>query len=131
MISDNHGPIPNAHIHATDCIKLRTQLGLTQSQFAAALGISIDTLQNWEQQRRSPSGPARVLLRIAAADPEVLLGSISQPNRSLPRRRKTSTLELPRASTLTAKHEDEAASQSVPSDNTEQSSEESNWAAWS
>lgn len=57
----------------TDIVRVRGKLGLSQSKFAAILGISPDTLQNWEQGRRSPTGPAKVLLRIAAKHPEVLL----------------------------------------------------------
>jgi putative transcriptional regulator len=57
----------------SDIVRVRGKLGLSQSKFAAILGISADTLQNWEQGRRSPTGPARVLLRIAARHPEVLL----------------------------------------------------------
>ncbi len=53
--------------------RVRGKLGLSQSKFAAILGISADTLQNWEQGRRTPTGPAKVLLRIAAKHPEVLL----------------------------------------------------------
>ena len=56
-----------------DVVKVRGKLGLSQSKFAAVLGISADTLQNWEQGRRSPTGPAKVLLRIARKHPEVLL----------------------------------------------------------
>jgi putative transcriptional regulator len=56
-----------------DIVKVRGKLGLSQSKFAAVLGISADTLQNWEQGRRTPDGPAKVLLRIAAKHPEVLL----------------------------------------------------------
>lgn len=52
---------------------LRAHFGLSQAKFAALLGISVDTLQNWEQGRRQPDGPALVLLRVAAAHPEVLL----------------------------------------------------------
>jgi putative transcriptional regulator len=55
-----------------DIAKMRGKLGLSQSKFAAVLGISADTVQNWEQGRRSPTGPARVLLRIASRHPEVL-----------------------------------------------------------
>jgi putative transcriptional regulator len=55
-----------------DIAKVRDKLGLSQSKFAAILGISADTLQNWEQGRR-PTGPARVLLKIATRHPEVLL----------------------------------------------------------
>jgi putative transcriptional regulator len=54
-------------------VKVRGRLGLSQSKFAAVLGISADTLQNWEQGRRSPTGPAKVLLKIASRHPEVLL----------------------------------------------------------
>ncbi len=55
-----------------DVIALRRFVGLTQEQFAQALGISVHTLRNWEQGRRSPEGPALALLRIAARHPRVL-----------------------------------------------------------
>ena len=51
---------------------MRDKLGLSQSKFAAALGISAGTLQNWEQGRRSPTGPAMVLLKVANDRPEIL-----------------------------------------------------------
>jgi putative transcriptional regulator len=56
-----------------DVVKVRGKLGLSQAEFAAVLGVSADTLQNWEQGRRFPTGPAKVLLRIARKHPEVLL----------------------------------------------------------
>lgn len=52
---------------------LRARFKLSQAKFAALLGISVSTLQNWEQNRRRPEGPAKVLLRVAAAHPEALL----------------------------------------------------------
>ncbi len=52
---------------------IRKRMRLSQSKFAALLGISVDTLQNWEQGRVSPTGPAQKLLRIAALRPDVLL----------------------------------------------------------
>ena len=55
-----------------DVVALRRFVGLTQQQFATALGISVHTLRNWEQDRRSPDGPALALLRIAARHPTVL-----------------------------------------------------------
>ena len=55
-----------------DVVALRRFVGLTQEAFAAALGISIHTLRNWEQDRRHPEGPALALLRIAARHPRVL-----------------------------------------------------------
>lgn len=51
----------------------RSQLRLSQNAFAELLGISVKTLHNWEQGRRKPTGPARVLLRLAARHPEVIL----------------------------------------------------------
>jgi len=67
-------PARTFHLNAkTDIVKVRGKLGLSQSKFAAVLGISADTLQNWEQGRRSPTGPAKVLLKIATKHPEVLL----------------------------------------------------------
>lgn len=56
-----------------DVATLRARFKLSQVKFAALLGISVDTLQNWEQNRRTPDGPAKVLLRVAAAHPEALL----------------------------------------------------------
>lgn len=66
-----------------DVAALRARFRLSQRKFAALLGISVDTLQNWEQRRRRPEGPARVLLRIVATHPEVLLAvSSTSPKRS-------------------------------------------------
>jgi putative transcriptional regulator len=56
---------------------VRARVGLSQAQFARALGISLDTLQNWEQGRRQPTGPARVLLRVAARHPQVVLEAVA------------------------------------------------------
>lgn len=55
-----------------DIIALRRFAGLSQDAFAVALGISVHTLRNWEQDRRHPEGPALALLRIAARHPQVL-----------------------------------------------------------
>ncbi|MCX6903789.1 MAG: helix-turn-helix domain-containing protein [Verrucomicrobia bacterium] len=52
---------------------MRRKLGLAQSKFAEMLGISIRTLHHWEQGTRTPSGAARVLLRVAALDPATVL----------------------------------------------------------
>jgi len=55
-----------------DVIALRRFVGLTQAQFAEAIGISVHTLRNWEQGRRHPDGPAIALLRIAARHPRII-----------------------------------------------------------
>ena len=55
-----------------DIVSLRSFVGMTQTQFAGALGISVHTLRNWEQGRRAPEGPALALLRIAARHPRIL-----------------------------------------------------------
>ncbi len=52
---------------------VRQKMHLSQSQFAALLGVSLRTLQNWEQGRRSPTGPAMQLLKVAVVRPDALL----------------------------------------------------------
>lgn len=59
-----------------DIIAVRKFVGLSQVAFASALGISVHTLRNWEQGRRTPTGPALALLRIAARHPKVILESL-------------------------------------------------------
>ena len=58
---------PKSHI-----VRVRLKSGLSQAQFAAALGVSKRTLEQWEQGRRKPSGAARQLLKIDDRHPEVL-----------------------------------------------------------
>src|SRR5688572_12235028 len=59
-------------IEAPNVKKIRTGYKLSQSEFAALMGISVKTLRNWEQGRRSPEGAARVLLQIAAKHPKIV-----------------------------------------------------------
>jgi putative transcriptional regulator len=56
-----------------DVTALRKFVGLSQVEFAKALGISVSTLRNWEQGRRKPEGPALALLRIAARHPRIII----------------------------------------------------------
>ncbi len=53
--------------------RIRERTGLSQSRFAELLGVSVRTLQEWEQGRRAPSGAARTLLLIAAKNPRALI----------------------------------------------------------
>ena len=55
-----------------DVKRIRERYKLSQTEFAALLGISLKTLQNWEQGRRTPRGAARVLLQVAARHPEAV-----------------------------------------------------------
>ena len=53
-------------------VRAREKSGLSQSRFAKLLGVSVRTLQDWEQGRREPSGAAKTLLKVAELHPEVL-----------------------------------------------------------
>jgi putative transcriptional regulator len=55
-----------------DVTSIREGYKLSQTRFAALLGISVKTLRNWEQGRRTPAGPARVLLQVAAKHPDAV-----------------------------------------------------------
>ncbi|MBS7351026.1 MAG: helix-turn-helix domain-containing protein [Comamonas sp.] len=59
-----------------DVKAVRQQTGLSQSEFADLMRVSIKTLQNWEQQRRSPTGPAAALLQIVTNAPELALKAL-------------------------------------------------------
>ncbi len=56
----------------TDVRGIREKLAKSQSEFAYMIGVSVATLQNWEQGRRRPEGPARALLRVAARNPKAV-----------------------------------------------------------
>ncbi len=59
-------------IEKLDVKNIREGYRLSQEQFALLLGISVKTLRNWEQGRRAPEGPARVLLQVVARHPEAV-----------------------------------------------------------
>jgi putative transcriptional regulator len=61
---------------ATDVQAVRARTGLSQSEFARLMRVSTRTLQNWEQRRRQPTGPAAALLKMVATAPEVVLKTL-------------------------------------------------------
>ena len=65
-------PSRRFELAAPDVKQIRERYELSQSEFAALLGVSIKTLQNWEQGRRSPHGAARVLLHVADKHPDAV-----------------------------------------------------------
>jgi putative transcriptional regulator len=79
-------------VKGPDIKRIRGSFQLSQGQFAALLGISVGTLRNWEQGRRIPEGPARVLLQVAAKHPEAVWDAIrptNNPERTRNKRLKT------------------------------------------
>ncbi len=61
---------------APDAKAVREQIGLSQSEFARLMRVSVKTLQNWEQHRRNPTGPAAALLKIMSTSPDLALKSL-------------------------------------------------------
>ena len=59
-----------------DVRAIRANLGKSQTEFALLIGVSVATLRNWEQGRRIPVGPARALLRVAAANPRAVIRAL-------------------------------------------------------
>lgn len=57
------------HLDAPDIKRIRTDIGMTQTQFAATFGISVSTLHHWERGDRTPHGPALTLLNVLAREP--------------------------------------------------------------
>ena len=64
-------------IEEPDVVAIREKYDMTQKEFSSLLGISVGTLRNWEQGRRKPQGPAKVLLKIAEKRPKAILDSLS------------------------------------------------------
>jgi putative transcriptional regulator len=59
-------------VRVTEATEARLKLGMSQADFAAMLGVSTRTLQDWEQGRREPSGAAKALLKVAVAAPKTV-----------------------------------------------------------
>ena len=60
-----------------DVKAIRQRLRKSQAEFARMIGVSVATLQNWEQGRRRPEGPARALLKVAAINPEAVAAALA------------------------------------------------------
>ena len=65
-----------------DILDIRARFHATQEEFARMIGISVETLRNWEQGKRRPAGPARALLRVAAAHPKAVADALLRFRRS-------------------------------------------------
>ena len=61
-----------------DVRDLRTRMGLSQAQFAQTFGLTLDTVQQYEQGRRRPSGPASTLLRVIEAEPDAVVRALKR-----------------------------------------------------
>ena len=69
-------PSRTASFKPTDVKNLRADLGQSQAEFALMIGVSVATLRNWEQGRRTPDGPALALLRVAAQNPAAVVEAL-------------------------------------------------------
>jgi putative transcriptional regulator len=67
-----------------DVKAIRASLGASQSEFALMIGVSVGTLQNWEQGRRIPDGPALALLRVTAKNPKAVAEALHGKKRGAP-----------------------------------------------
>ena len=74
-------PSRRFEVKAEDVRAIRTKLAKSQSEFALMIGVSVSTLQNWEQGRRQPEGPARALLKVAAINPGAVAAALD-PNQA-------------------------------------------------
>ena len=61
-----------SELPAPDVRTIREAANISQSQFAKLIGVNLRTLQNWEQQRTRPTGPAKALLKIVASNPKAI-----------------------------------------------------------
>ena len=76
--------MPNGHGEAPDAAYargVRARTNLTQAEFAARIGVPIDTVRNWEQGKRSPRGPARALLKLIDKAPDVAFAVLRPQDR--------------------------------------------------
>lgn len=74
---DRQKPYRVTKMEPSEVTRIRQNMKLSQAKFAALMGISVRTLQNWEQGYRSPTGSAKVLLRIAKKNPKAVLETVA------------------------------------------------------
>ncbi|TXH75128.1 MAG: helix-turn-helix domain-containing protein [Thiothrix sp.] len=79
IIQGELSPSRRFELKRMDVKAIREKTGLSQSQFAHLIQISTKTLQNWEQQRRTPTGPAAALLKIVAVNPSSAIQALQSP----------------------------------------------------
>ncbi|MBS0570537.1 MAG: helix-turn-helix domain-containing protein [Proteobacteria bacterium] len=70
-------PAREFHVGETDVRRIRKASGLSQAKFAQLIRVELGTLRNWEQGRRTPTGPAQVLLRAIEKNPRAVLSAIA------------------------------------------------------
>ena len=80
ILANQRQPSRLSEIKTPDVRLIRQRYGLSQTRFAALMGISVATLRNWEQGRRKPEGSARVLIEVIAKHPEAVLDSVQNPS---------------------------------------------------
>ena len=69
---EGRGRVHEIDLPEPDVQAIRSRTGLSQTDFARSIGVKKGTLLNWEQRRRSPEGPARVLLALIDKDPDIV-----------------------------------------------------------
>ncbi|MFK8258446.1 NadS family protein [Erwinia sp. AnSW2-5] len=80
IVEGSREPSRETNVIAVQVKAIRTASGLSQSGFAKLISVSVDTLKNWEQGRREPTGPAKALLRAIERDPQHVIPALSCKN---------------------------------------------------
>jgi len=77
IVRGERAPSREFYVDASMVKQLRSKTGLSQHKFAKLLSVEVSTLQNWEQGRREPTGPAKALLRAIKKDPKNVLKALA------------------------------------------------------